>query len=153
MTTITTTCEVANGVRYYDVHGAKHITLAKMRDETYEKGDIFNVYTATESKYGCEYDGLSVESSIERFEAEHKTLFRGKRSPAPDLTPKNKHVQFNINGQDVYIKKFEYGISDCHHCCFCTTYPYCDAIPENNSRPCANVGVRVGYSVIFVKEQ
>jgi hypothetical protein len=62
-------------------------------------------------------------------------------------------MKVKINSQEVYTKPFEYGKNDCHDCCFCTTYPYCDAIPETNSRPCADVGVRLGYSVIFVKEQ
>lgn len=56
-----------NGVRYYNIINAKFIILAKLRGK-YEIGDIFNVYTETDRKYGCEWDGESIESSIEKLE-------------------------------------------------------------------------------------
>lgn len=52
-----------NGVRYYDIEGAGIITSAKVRADI-QPGDIFNVYTAEERKYGVTYDGVSVESSL-----------------------------------------------------------------------------------------
>lgn len=58
-----------NGVRYYIIKNAKYISFAKLRGK-YEVGDIFNVYTESDTKYGCEWDGKSIESSIEKFETE-----------------------------------------------------------------------------------
>lgn len=52
-----------NGVHYYDIEGAGIITSAKVRADI-QPGDIFNVYTAEERKYGVTYDGVSVESSL-----------------------------------------------------------------------------------------
>lgn len=61
--------EMINGVRYYDVYGARYIALAKFKGG-YSKGDFFNVYTETGRKYGCKYDGESIETSIEALENE-----------------------------------------------------------------------------------
>lgn len=52
-----------NGVRYYDIEGAGIITSAKVRADI-QPGDVFNVYTDKERKYGVTYDGVSVESSL-----------------------------------------------------------------------------------------
>lgn len=57
------------GVQYYDIEGSKYIKVAKLRIDS-QKGDIFNVYTATGRKYGCEYDGMSIEDSIQALEEE-----------------------------------------------------------------------------------
>lgn len=54
-------------VRNYIVENAKVITLAKMRGR-YEVGDIFNVYTANDRKFGCEWDGISIATNIEKLE-------------------------------------------------------------------------------------
>lgn len=51
-----------NGVHYYDIEGAGNITSAKVRADI-QPGDVFNVYTAEERKYGVTYDGVSLESS------------------------------------------------------------------------------------------
>ena len=61
--------EMINSVRYYDIHGARYIALAKFKGG-YSKGDFFNVYTETGRKYGCKYDGESIETSIEALEDE-----------------------------------------------------------------------------------
>lgn len=61
--------EQINGVRHYLIKNAKFITFAKLRGR-YDKGDIFNVYTEKDTKYGCEWDGISIESSIEKLETE-----------------------------------------------------------------------------------
>lgn len=52
-----------NGVRYYNIEGAGIITGAKVR-EGIQPGDVFNVYTAEDRKYGVTYDGVSLESSL-----------------------------------------------------------------------------------------
>lgn len=61
--------ETINSVRYYDVYGARYIALAKFKGG-YSKGDFFSVYTETGRKYGCKYDGKSIETSIEVLENE-----------------------------------------------------------------------------------
>ena len=48
-----------NGVCYFDVEGAGIITSAKVRADI-QPGDIFNVYTNEERKYGVTYDGVSL---------------------------------------------------------------------------------------------
>lgn len=45
-----------NGVRYYIIKNAKFITFAKLRG-AYKKGNIFNIYTESDTKYGCQWDG------------------------------------------------------------------------------------------------
>jgi hypothetical protein len=52
-----------NGVRYYDIECVGIITNARVHADI-QPGDIFNVYTAEERKYGVTYDGVSVESSL-----------------------------------------------------------------------------------------
>jgi hypothetical protein len=54
-----------NGVCYYDIEGAGAITSAKVRADI-QPGDVFNVYTAKERKYGVTYDGVSLESSLNK---------------------------------------------------------------------------------------
>lgn len=54
-----------NGVRYYDIEGAGVITSAKVRADI-QPGDVFNVYTAEERKYIVTYDGVSLESSLNK---------------------------------------------------------------------------------------
>lgn len=52
-----------NGVCYYSVEGAGIITSAKVREDI-QPGDIFNVYTDKERKYGVTYDGVSLNRSL-----------------------------------------------------------------------------------------
>lgn len=52
-----------NGVCYFDVEGAGTITSAKVRADI-QPGDIFNVYTNEERKYGVTYDGVSLNRSL-----------------------------------------------------------------------------------------
>lgn len=52
-----------NGVRYYNIEGAGIITSSKVREDM-QPGDVFNVYTAEDRKYGVTYDGVSLESSL-----------------------------------------------------------------------------------------
>lgn len=66
--TITTTSESVKfgdiEVIYHEVKGAKCIVTAKIRADKQLKGEIFNIYSFDGSKYGCEYDGTSIASSI-----------------------------------------------------------------------------------------
>lgn len=52
-----------NGVRYFDIEGAGIITSAKVRADI-QPGDVFNVYTDKERKYGVTYDGVSLNRSL-----------------------------------------------------------------------------------------
>lgn len=52
-----------NGVCCFDVEGAGIITSAKVRADI-QPGDIFNVYTNEERKYGVTYDGVSLNRSL-----------------------------------------------------------------------------------------
>lgn len=52
-----------SGVCYFDVEGAGIITSAKVRAGI-QPGDIFNVYTNEERKYGVTYDGVSLNRSL-----------------------------------------------------------------------------------------
>lgn len=52
-----------SGVCYFDVEGAGIITSAKVRADI-QPGDIFNVYTNEERKYGVTYDGVSLNRSL-----------------------------------------------------------------------------------------
>lgn len=52
-----------NGVYYFDIEGAGIITSAKVRADI-RPGDIFNVYTDEERKYGVTYDGVSLNRSL-----------------------------------------------------------------------------------------
>lgn len=52
-----------NGVCYYDIEGAGIITGAKVREDI-QPGDVFNVYTDKERKYGVTYDGVSLNKSL-----------------------------------------------------------------------------------------
>lgn len=85
---ITTTCELVTlgdfDVFYHEVKGAKYIVLAKIRADMQLKGEIFNIYSLNGSKYGCEYDGISVASSIEAFENKHNIEYENTQT-----TPKS----------------------------------------------------------------
>lgn len=52
-----------NGVYYFDIEGAGIVTSAKVREDI-QPGDIFNVYTDEERKYGVTYDGVSLNRSL-----------------------------------------------------------------------------------------
>lgn len=86
-----------NGVRYYDIEGAGIITSAKVRADI-QPGDIFNVYTAEERKYGVTYDGVSVESSLKNdlpgiIEFNDK-IESGTLSVSSYYTPMDENVEF-----------------------------------------------------------
>ena len=86
-----------NGVRYYDIEGAGIITSAKVRADI-QPGDVFNVYTAEERKYGVTYDGVSVESSLKNdlpgiIEFNDK-IESGTLSVSSHYTPMDENVEF-----------------------------------------------------------
>lgn len=86
-----------NGVRYYDIEGAGIITSAKVRADI-QPGDIFNVYTDKERKYGVTYDGVSLESSLKNdlpgiIEFNDK-IESGTFSVSSYYTPMDENVEF-----------------------------------------------------------
>lgn len=49
----------------YEINGVPFISYCKIRnDRVLKEGEIFNVYTDDEHKYGVEFDGESIETSI-----------------------------------------------------------------------------------------
>lgn len=51
----------------YEINGVPFISHCKIRnDKALKEGEIFNVYTDDEHKYGVEFDGESIETSILR---------------------------------------------------------------------------------------
>lgn len=86
-----------NGVRYYNIEGAGIITSAKVRADI-QPGDVFNVYTDKERKYGVTYDGVSVESSLKNdlpgiIEFNDK-IESGTLSVSSYYTPMDENVEF-----------------------------------------------------------
>lgn len=86
-----------NGVHYYDIEGAGNITSAKVRADI-QPGDVFNVYTAEERKYGVTYDGVSLESSLKNdlpgiIESQDK-IESGTLSVSSYYTPMDENVEF-----------------------------------------------------------
>lgn len=86
-----------NGVCYYDIEGAGIITIAKVRADI-QPGDVFNVYTDGERKYGVTYDGVSVESSLKNdlpgiIEFNNK-IESGTLSVSSYYTPMDENVEF-----------------------------------------------------------
>lgn len=85
------------GVRYYNIEGAGIITIAKVRADI-QPGDVFNVYTDGERKYGVTYDGVSVESSLKNdlpgiIEFNNK-IESGTLSVSSYYTPMDENVEF-----------------------------------------------------------
>lgn len=86
-----------NGVHYYDIEGAGNITSAKVRADI-QPGDVFNVYTAEERKYGVTYDGVSLESSLKNdlpgIIEFHDKIESGTLSVSSYYTPMDENVEF-----------------------------------------------------------
>lgn len=86
-----------NGVRYYGIEGAGIITSAKVRADI-QPGDIFNVYTDKERKFGVTYDGVSVESSLKNdlpgIIEFHDKIESGTLSVSSYYTPMDENVEF-----------------------------------------------------------
>lgn len=86
-----------NGVRYYNIEGAGIITSSKVREDM-QPGDIFNVYTDKERKFGVTYDGVSLESSLKNdlpgiIEFNDK-IESGTLSVSSHYTPMDENVEF-----------------------------------------------------------
>lgn len=123
-----------NGVRYYDIEGAGIITSAKVRADI-QPGDVFNVYTDKERKYGVTYDGVSVESSLKNdlpgiIEFDCK-LESGTLSVSSHYTPLAEGVEFyekKVKGKRYTVKDKPlnlgyYGILDNLDNCIIECYP------------------------------
>lgn len=123
-----------NGVRYYNIEGAGIITSAKVR-EGIQPGDVFNVYTAEERKYGVTYDGVSLESSLKNdlpgiIEFNGK-IESGTLSASSHYTPLAEGVEFyekKVKGKRYTVKDKPlnlgyYGILDNLDNCIIECYP------------------------------
>lgn len=123
-----------NGVRYYDIEGAGIITSAKVRADI-QPGDVFNVYTAEERKYGVTYDGVSVESSLKNdlpgiIEYNGK-IESGTLSVSSYYTPMTEKVEFyekKVKGKRYTVKDKPltlgyYGVLDNLDNCIIECYP------------------------------
>lgn len=123
-----------NGVRYYNIEGAGIITRAKVR-EGIQPGDVFNVYTAEDRKYGVTYDGVSLESSLKNdlpgiIEFNGK-IESGTLSASSHYTPLAEGVEFyekKVKGKRYTVKDKPlnlgyYGILDNLDNCIIECYP------------------------------
>ena len=123
-----------NGVRYYNIEGAGIITSAKVR-EGIQPGDVFNVYTAEDRKYGVPYDGVSLESSLKN-DLPGIIEFNGKIESGPlsassHYTPLAEGVEFyekEVKGKRYTVKDKPlslgyYGILDNLDNCIIECYP------------------------------
>lgn len=123
-----------NGVRYYNIEGAGIITSAKVRADI-QPGDVFNVYTAEDRKYGVTYDGVSVESSLKNdlpgiIEFNGK-IESGTLSASSHYTPLAEGVEFyekKVKGKRYTVKDKPltlgyYGILDNLDNCIIECYP------------------------------
>lgn len=82
---------------YYDIEGAGIITSAKIRADI-QPGDVFNVYTDKERKYGVTYDGISLNRSLYNelpgiIEIDNK-IKEGTLSVSSFYTPMVENVKF-----------------------------------------------------------
>lgn len=123
-----------NGVRYYNIEGAGIITSAKVREDI-QPGDVFNVYTAEDRKYGVTYDGVSLESSLKN-DLPSIIEFNGKiesgtLSASSYYTPLAEGVEFyekEVKGKRYTVKDKPlnlgyYGILDNLGNCIIECYP------------------------------
>lgn len=129
-----TETDTFNGVRYYDIEGAGIITSAKVRADI-QPGDVFNVYTDKERKYGVTYDGVSVGSSLKNdlpgiieFDCKQES---GTLSVSSHYTPLAEGVGFyekKVKGKRYTVKAKPlnlgyYGILDNLDNCIIECYP------------------------------
>ncbi len=123
-----------NGVYYFVIEGAGIVTSAKARADI-QPGDIFNVYTAEERKYGVTYDGVSLESSLKNdlpgiIEFNNK-IESGTLSISSHYTPLAEGVEFyekKVKGKRYTVKDKPltlgyYGILDNLDNCIIECYP------------------------------
>lgn len=123
-----------NGVRYYDIEGSGVITSAKVRADI-QPGDIFNVYTNKEWKFGVTYDGVSLNRSLYNalpgiIEFDDK-IESGTLSTSSYYSPMAEGVEFyekKVNGKRYTVKDKpltlgHYGILDNLDNCIIDCYP------------------------------
>lgn len=123
-----------NGVRYYDIEGSGVITSAKVRADI-QPGDIFNVYTNKEWKFGVTYDGVSLNRSLYNalpgiIEFDDK-IESGTLSTSSYYFPMAEGVEFyekKVNGKRYTVKDKpltlgHYGILDNLDNCIIDCYP------------------------------
>lgn len=123
-----------NGVCYYDIEGAGVITSAKVRADI-QPGDIFNVYTNKEWKFGVTYDGVSLNRSLYNalpgiIEFDDK-IESGTLSTSSYYSPMAEGVEFyekKVNGKRYTVKDKpltlgHYGILDNLDNCIIDCYP------------------------------
>lgn len=123
-----------SGVCYLDIEGAGIVTSAKVRTDI-QPGDIFNVYTNEERKYGVMYDGVSINRSLCNalpglLEMDGK-IESGTLSASSHYIPLAEGVEFyekKVNGKrytvkDKPLKLGYYGISDNLDKCIIDCYP------------------------------
>ena len=120
-------------VYYYDVEGADIITSAKVRADI-QPGDVFNVYTDEERKYGVQYDGISPESSL--YKALPGIIATNEKLEAQTFSISTKELPANVELYEKKITGKRYIVNDkpdkfgCYHiidtmdnaaCDFCRT--------------------------------
>lgn len=123
-----------NGVRYYDIEGSGVITSAKVRADI-QPGDIFNVYTNKEWKFGVTYDGVSLNRSLYNalpgiIEFDDK-IESGTLSTSSYYSPMAEGVEFyekKVNGKRYTVKDKpltlgHYGILNNLDNCIIDCYP------------------------------
>lgn len=123
-----------NGVHYYDIEGSGVITSAKVRADI-QPGDIFNVYTNKEWKFGVTYDGVSLNRSLYNalpgiIEFDDK-IESGTLSTSSYYSPMAEGVEFyekKVNGKRYTVKDKpltlgHYGILDNLDNCIIDCYP------------------------------
>lgn len=123
-----------NGVCYFDVVGAGIITSAKVRADI-QPGDIFNVYTNEERKYGVTYDGVSLNRSLYNdlpgiIEFNNK-IESGTLSASSHYTPLAEDMEFyekKVKGKRYTVKDKPltpgyYGVLDNLDNCIIECYP------------------------------
>ena len=121
-------------MRYYNIEGAGIITSTKVRADI-QPGDVFNVYTDKERKYGVTYDGVSLESSLKNdlpgiIEFNDK-IESGTLSASSHYTPLTEGVEFyekKVKGKRYTVKDKPltlgyYGILDNLDNCIIECYP------------------------------
>ena len=98
-----------NRVYYYDVEGADIITSAKVRADI-QPGDVFNVYTDKERKYGVQYDGISPESSL--YKALPGIIETNNKLEAQTFSITPKELPANVEFYEKMVTGKRYTVND-----------------------------------------
>ena len=89
--------------------GADIITIAKLRADI-QPGDVFNVYTDKERKYGVQYDGISPESSL--YKALPGIIAANEKLEAQTLSIAPKELPANVELYEKKITGKRYTVND-----------------------------------------